>query len=58
MSIVSCAYAAVRAVLEADGEGDAAGEFPMELGLGRACADRAPGDEVSDELGGDGVEQF
>lgn len=52
------AYAAVCSVLEADGEGDAAGELTVQLRLGGAGTDRAPGDEIRDVLWGDGVEQL
>ena len=51
-------HAAVRAVLEADGERDAGRELAVELALGRPRADRAPGDEVGDVLRRDGVEQL
>ena len=49
---------AVGAVFETDGEGDAGGEFTVELRFGGTSADCAPGDEVADELWGDGVEEF
>ena len=51
-------HRAIRAVLEADGERDTARELAMELRLGGARADGAPGDEVGNVLRGDGVEQF
>ena len=51
-------HAAVRAVLEADGEGHARGELAVELGLGGARADRAPRDEVVEVLWGNGVEEL
>lgn len=51
-------YASVRAVLEADGEGHATGELAVQLRLSRARPDGAPGDEVGDELGRDGVEEL
>lgn len=51
-------HAAIRAVLESDGEGDAARELTVQLRLGRAGADGTPGDEIGDILWGNGVEQF
>lgn len=50
--------APVRAVLEADGEGDARGEFAVELRLGGPCADGAPRDKVVEILRGYGVEKL
>jgi hypothetical protein len=50
--------APVRAVLEADGEGDARGEFAVELRLGGPCADGAPRDKVVEILWGYGVEKL
>lgn len=49
---------AAGAVFEANGHGEAGGKFAVDLGLGGASADGAPGDEVCDVLGGDGVEKF
>ena len=43
-------YTAICAVLESDGEGDAARKLTVQLRLGRAGADGAPGDEVGNEL--------
>jgi len=57
-SVDSHAQAAIRAVLEADGEGQAAGQFTMQLALGRACANGTQGDGVCEELRRDGVEHF
>ena len=51
-------HAAVRAVFEADGEGDATSELSVKLRLGRPRADGTPGDQVGDELGRDCVEKF
>src|SRR2546425_8014908 len=48
----------VRAVLEARGYRRAGGELAMDLALRRARADRAPDDEVRDELRGDRIEEF
>lgn len=50
--------APVRAILEADGEGHARGEFAVELRLGGPCADGAPRDEVVEILRGYGVEKL
>ena len=57
---------AVGAVFEAHGGGQAAGHFPVGLGLGGAGADRTPGDEILQVLwrdriqclGGGGHPQF
>jgi hypothetical protein len=49
---------AVGAVLEADGGGDAAGDFAVGLGFGGARADDVPGDKVADVLGHEDVEEF
>lgn len=56
--INSDAQAAIRAVLEADGEGQAARQLAMQLALGGARADGAEGDGVGEELRGDGVEHL
>ena len=50
--------APVRAILEADGEGDTRGEFAVELRLGGPCADGAPRDKVVEILRGYGVEEL
>jgi hypothetical protein len=49
---------AAGAVLEADRHREAGGEFAVDLRLGGAGTDRAPGDQVGDELRGDGVEEL
>lgn len=51
-------YTSIRAILESNRETDTTRQFTMKLTLGRTCSDRAPGDEVRDELRGDGIEQF
>lgn len=48
----------VGAVLEAHRERQARGELPVELRLGGPRADGAHGDEVRQELGGDGVQHL
>ena len=58
MSSMRGTYTAICAVLESDGEGDAARKLTVQLRLGRACANGAPGDEVGDVLRRDGVEQL
>ena len=50
--------AAVGAVLEADRHREARGQLAVHLALARARADRAPGDEVGDELRRDRVEEL
>ncbi len=50
--------AAVGAVLEADRHREAGGQLAVDLALGRARADRAPGDGVGDELRRDRVEEL
>ena len=50
--------APVRAILEADGEGDTRGEFAVELRLGGPCADGTPRDKVVEILRGYGVEEL
>jgi len=50
--------AAVGTVLETDGERETGGQLTVELGLGGAGTDSADGDEVSEELGRDGVEHL
>jgi hypothetical protein len=50
--------AAGGAVLEADRHREARGELPVHLALAGSRADRAPGDEVRDELRGDRVEEL
>ena len=49
---------AVRAVLEADGRRETAGDFAMGLGLGRARADGGPGNEIAQILWCNRVERF
>lgn len=49
---------AVGAVLEADGEGQTAGELAVQLALCSAGANGADADEVGEELRGDGVEHL
>ncbi len=51
-------YIAVGAVLEADRRRESGRELAMDLGLGRARADRAPRDQVADVLRRDDVEEF
>jgi hypothetical protein len=51
-------HAAVGAVLEADRAAQAGSELAMALALGRARADRAPGDQVGDELRAQQVEEL
>jgi hypothetical protein len=48
----------IRPVLEPDRERDTRGQLPVQLGLGGSSSDGSPGDEVRDELRGDGIEQF
>ena len=48
----------VGAVLETDGERKTRGQLAVKLRLGGAGTDGADGDEVSEELGGDGVEHL
>lgn len=50
--------AAVGAVLEADGEGDAAGQLAVDLRFGRARADGAPADQVGQVVGRDRIEHL
>lgn len=49
---------AVGSVLEAHGEGETGGEFSVQLGFGGSGTDGTEGDEIGEELGGDGVEHF
>lgn len=49
---------AVGAVLESEWEGNTGGQLAVQLRLGRAGADGAPRDQISQELGRDGVEQL
>lgn len=49
---------AVRAVLEANGEGETRGQLAVQLGLCCARADGPERDEVGQELRGDGVEHL
>lgn len=49
---------AIRAVLEANWEGKSRRKFTMQLGLGSACSNSSEGDQVREELWGDGVEHF
>lgn len=49
---------AISSVLEADREGETRGELAMKLGLGGTCSNGAKGDEVSEELWGDGVQHL
>ena len=49
---------AVGAVLETDRRRQAGGEFAVNLALGRARTDRAPGDQVADVLRRDDVEKL
>ena len=56
--ISSHLHAAVGAVLEADGAAQAGGKLAVALALGRARADRAPGDEVADVLRREQVEKL
>ena len=48
----------IRAVLEADGEGQTRGQFAMELGFRRSGPDGAEGDEIRQELGRDGIQHL
>lgn len=57
-SVDGHAQVTVRAVLVADREGETGGQLAVELGLGGAGADSAQGDEVGEELWGDGVEHL
>ena len=50
--------ASIGTVLEADGEGNTARQLSVKLRLGGAGTDSTPGDEVGDELGGDGIEEL
>lgn len=50
--------AAVGTVLEAHGEGETGSKLTVELGLGGASANGSKGDEVCEELRGDGVEHL
>ena len=50
--------AALGAVLEAHRHREPRRQLPVDLALGGAGADRAPGDEVGDELRGDRIEEF
>lgn len=50
--------ASVGSVLEANWEGKTRGEFSVELGLGGSGTDGTDGEEISEELRGDGVEHF
>ena len=50
--------AAVGAVLQTDGHGQAAGHFAVRLRFRRARANGRPGDEVGDVLRHDGIEKF
>lgn len=45
-------------VLEANGEGQPGRQLPMQLAFGGPGADGADGEEVGEELGGDGVEHL
>jgi hypothetical protein len=45
-------------VLESDRERDTGSQFSVELRFGRSSSDSTPRDEVRDELGGDGIEEF
>lgn len=49
---------AVGTVLEADREGETAGEFAVQLRFGGASADGADGEAVGEELRRDGVEHL
>ena len=51
-------HAAVGAVLEAHGAGQATGQLAVALAFGGACADGAPADEFADELGREQIEEF
>jgi hypothetical protein len=57
-SVTRDRQAAIAAVLESDGEGETEGQLAVELGLARAGDDGAEGDQVGEELQGDGVEHF
>lgn len=52
------AHPSIRPILEAHGKRAARGKFAVELRLGCARANGAPGDEVGDVLRGDGVEEL
>ncbi|MPM53902.1 hypothetical protein SDC9_100672 [bioreactor metagenome] len=52
------ANVAIGAVLEADGRGDARGQFAVHLAFGGARADSAPTDQIADVLGRDHVQEF
>lgn len=45
-------------VLEANGEGDTRSQLTVKLRLGSTSANSTPRDEVSNELGRDGVEEL
>lgn len=49
---------AIGAVLEANGEGQTRCKLAVQLGLCCAGTDGAEGDQISEELGGDGVEHL
>ena len=51
-------HAAVGAVLEAHGAGQATGQLAVALAFGGACADGTPADEFADELGREQIEEF
>ncbi|ABA52352.1 hypothetical protein BURPS1710b_A0311 [Burkholderia pseudomallei 1710b] len=51
-------HAAVGAVLEADRAAQPRRELPVALALGRARADRAPGDQIRDVLRAQQIEEF
>ena len=52
------AHVAIGAVLEADRARQAGGQFAVHLALGGAGTDGAPGDQVSDVLRRDHVEEL
>jgi len=48
----------VLTVLEPDGERNTGRELTVKLGLSGTSTDSTPGNEISDVLGGDGVEKL
>ncbi len=51
-------HTSVRSVLEADREGNAAGQLSVKLALGCPRTDGTPGCQVRDILGRDGIKKF
>lgn len=50
--------ASISSILEADGEGDTGSKLTVELRLSGTSANSTPRDEISNELGRDGVEKL